>query len=253
MTGAGSGIGRHYAEQLAATYGYNLLLVSNRPDELEQAAAEITARYGVRTQTLTLDLSLPDAAEEVFRFAEQEEMQVEVLVNNAGMLIFDRFTNVDPERIDTLLGLHVLTMGKLCRLFGAEMAKRGKGYILNMSSMTAWTPLPTIQVYNASKQFVLQLSRSLWYEMMPQGVHILAVAPGSTNTGLLPFPEKMGRLLLRLGITMQPERLVRGALKKLFGSRKKVYMPGVWNYVAVPALKHLPDRLIFYALRRLKP
>ena len=251
VTGASSGIGVRYAEQLAADYGYDLLLVSNQPAELEQVARRIESESRVQTRTLTLDLAAETAAEQVFGFAESEKMEVEVLVNNAGILVFDLLNRIPLGRIETLLGLHVVTLTKLCRLFGESMRRRGRGFILNMSSMTAWTALPTIQAYNATKNYVLQLSRSFWYEMMPAGVHVLAVTPGSTNTGLLPFPEQYARLLLRLGITMEPETLVRRALRQLFNTRKKVYLPGGWNRLTVPVLKHLPDRLIERILKKL--
>lgn len=240
----------HYAEQLARDYGYNLLLVSNQPAELEIAAERLQSTYKIRVQTLDLDLSLTDAAEQVWAFTQEEKMQVEVLINNAGMLIFDSFNSVDTSRLKTLLSLHTMTVCKLCRLFGEAMVARGKGFILNMSSMTAWTALPTIQTYNATKNFVLQFSRSLWYEMQPHGVHVLAVTPGSTNTGMLPFPEKLGRIFLRTGVTQEPEALVRKALKRLFFSKKKVFLPGVWNRMAVPLLKHLPDWLVLALYKR---
>ncbi len=251
VTGASSGIGVHYAEQLAQ-YGYDLLLVSNQPVQLQQVADDIHARHGVQTWSLDINLALPDAAEQLFAFAQERQMDVEVLVNNAGMLIFDVLTRTDIRRMETLLQLHVVTMTKLCRLFGETMKTRGKGFIINMSSMTAWTALPTIQLYNATKNYVLQFSRSLWYELQPYGVHVLAVAPGSTNTGLLPFPERFGRLLLRVGITMEPDVLVRRALKKLFRTRRKVYLAGAWSYLIVPILKHLPDRLVFFVMRKMK-
>jgi len=105
-------------------------------------------------------------------------------------------------------------------------------------------------VYNASKAYLLNLSRSLWYEMMPHGVHVLAVAPGSTDTSLLPFPEPLARWFRRLGITMSPDRLVRRALRLLFRSRRKVCMPGIWNCLTVPFLRLLPDRLVLSLFRR---
>lgn len=252
VTGASSGIGVHYAEQLAADYHYDLLLVSNQPAELCEVAETLHARYGVQTLTLAMDLAKRDAAEELFNFAEENKIETEVLVNNAGILVFDVLTHTAPEKVETILHLHVLTLTKLCRLFGEEMSKRRKGFILNMSSMTAWTALPTIPLYNATKNYVLQFSRSLWYEYEPQGIHVLAVAPGSTNTGLLPFPPKLARVLLCTGITMQPATLVHRALHRLFCTKRKVYLAGGWNVLAVPVLKHLPDRLVLYLLRRLK-
>ena len=251
VTGASSGIGVHYAEQLARDYGYDLLLVSNQPEALQNVADDLHKRFGVHTLALPLDLSQLDAAEQVLAFSRDKQLDVEVLVNNAGMLIFSTLTDTDPKRMEVLLQLHVVTLSKLCRLFGEEMIKRGKGFIINMSSMTAWTALPTIPLYNATKNFVLIFSKSLWYEMMPHGVHVLAVAPGSTNTGLLPFPEQFGRFLLRIGVTMQPETLVWRALRRLFRTKHKVYLAGAWSYVTVPLLKHLPDGLIFFVMKKM--
>ena len=243
-------MGLEFARQLAAK-GYNLLMVSNE-EAIHQRAEELrSAQPDLQIVSLVRDLSQQNSARELYEYAYAQKMEVEVLVNNAGMLVFDLFNRVEMSRLETLLGLHIVTTCLLCRLFGEQMAKRGKGYILNMASMTAWTALPTIQTYNATKIFVLQFSRSLWYELMPQGVHVLAVCPGSTNTGLLPFPPKWARLLLRMGITMEPDRLVRGALKRLLKTKQKVYLPGLWNYIALPVLKHLPDRLVFYVLRKL--
>ena len=251
VTGASSGIGLHYAEQLARDYHYDLLLVSNQPAELQHVAEDLHARFGVKTHALPMDLAATDAAEQVFQFSQENQMEVEVLVNNAGILVFDLLTQTDPKRMEVIMHLHVVTLTKLCRLFGEVMAARGKGFIINMSSMTAWTALPTIPLYNATKSYVLAFSKSLWYEVMPNGVHVLGVAPGSTNTGLLPFPEKFGRFLLRIGVTMQPETLVRRALRRLFHTKRKVYLAGAWSYVTVPLLKHLPDGLIFFVMRKI--
>lgn len=251
VTGASSGIGLHYAEQLARDYKYDLLLVSNQPAELQQVADDLHRRFGITTYALPMDLSALDAAEQVFAFSREKQMDVEVLVNNAGMLIFDLLTRTDPKRMEVILHLHIVTLTKLCRLFGETMSARSKGYIINMSSMTAWTSLPTIPLYNATKNYVLTFSKSLWYELKPCGVHVLAVAPGSTNTGLLPFPPKFGHFLLRIGVTMQPDTLVRRALRRLFRTKHKVYLAGAWSYVTVPLLKHLPDRLIFFVMRKM--
>ncbi len=71
-----------------------------------------------------------------------------------------------------MLNLHMICVAKMTRLFGEQMAQRGKGYILNMSSMSAWMAMPGIQTYNATKAFIYNLSKSLWYEFKPLGVHI---------------------------------------------------------------------------------
>lgn len=257
VTGASSGIGLRYATALARDYKYNIVLVSNQEQELEQVAHDLRNKFQVEAETLFTDLSAIDAAENVYRFCQEKGLFIEVLVNNAGMLIFERLVNVSPKRLQTLLMLHVVTMTKLCQLFAKDMIAAHqndpsqKGYILNMSSMSAWMAMPGIQCYNATKGYVLNFSRSLWYELMPEGIHVLAMTPGSTDTGLLPFSEKFGRLLRRVGITMPPERLVKRALYVLFHTHRKRCMPGGWNYIIVPIINHLPDWVVRIAMPKL--
>ncbi len=253
VTGASSGIGLQYATQLARDYHTDLLLVSNQERELNDVAAHLTTTYGVKAVAHYADLGLPNAAEEIFAFACDNGLQIDVLINNAGVLLFRPLCSTPMPKIETLLTLHVLTLTKLCRLFGEEMCRRGNGYILNMSSMTAWMTMPGIQCYNASKAYVLNFSKAIWYEFGRKGVRVLAVTPGTINTSLFDLPEKMRKLLLAFGIAMQPETLVRKALKKLFTSKRKAYLPGAWNFIIVPIISHLPDWFVLRAMKKLKP
>ena len=100
--------------------------------------------------------------------------------------------------------------------------------------------------------YVLSFSKSMWYEMRPHHVRVLAVTPGSTDTGLLPFGKGFGKVLRFFGITMPPEKLVNRALKVLFKRRKKTCMPGAWNYIIVPIINHLPDWLVLTAMKFIK-
>lgn len=257
VTGASSGIGLRYVTALARDYGYNIVLVSNQEKELLQVAQTLTEQYHVSTLTLCTDLSAPDAADVVHQFCVDHLLQIEVLINNAGMLIFERLVNVSPQRLNTLLMLHVVTLTRLTQLFAKDMVEAHnqdadrRGYILNMSSMSAWMAMPGIQCYNATKGYVLNFSRSLWYELKPEGIHVLAMTPGSTDTGLLPFGPKFGNLLRRVGITMPPERLVNRALYVLFHTYRKRCMPGAWNYIIVPIINHLPDWVVKIAMPKL--
>lgn len=266
MTGASSGIGLQYATQLARCYHYDLVLVSNQEKELQEVASRLAADYGVRTIAYYADLSKQEAAEEVHAFCEAQQIEVDVLINNAGMLIFNPLCKTPMPKVQTIMMLHMVTLTKMCKLFGQDMIDRAKaweatngakkdaprGYILNMSSMTAWMAMPGIQCYNATKGYVLGFSKSLWYEMKQYGIHVMAMTPGSTDTGLLPFTPGFGRLLKAVGITMSPEKLVRKALHALFHSNKKRCMPGAWNYIIVPIINHLPDWVVFTAMKRFK-
>lgn len=252
VTGASRGIGLRYATALARDYHYNILLVSNQEQELQLAAQSITDQCHVSTLSVCLNLAEMTAANQVYDFCMQKALEVEVLVNDAGMLIFNPLCATPQAKIETMLMLHMVTLTKLCQLFAPQMAERGKGFILNMSSMTAWMAMPGIQCYNATKSYVLNFSKSFWYEMRRVGVHVLAVTPGSTDTGLLPFDPAFAKLLRVAGITMSPERLVNRALHVLFRTRRKTCMPGAWNRIIVPIINHLPDWVVFAAMKRLK-
>lgn len=248
VTGASSGIGLQYATQLARDYHSDLLLVSNQEQELNQVATDLAANYGVRTIAHFADLSLPDAAETLFAYCQDEHLQVDVLINNAGVFFFNPYCETSMRRIDLMLQLHVVTVAKLCRLFGEEMAARGNGYILNMSSMSAWMAMPGIQTYNATKAFIYNFSKSLWYELKPKGVHVTVMTPGAVDTALFGLSPKLRKVAVALTVSIPPEKLVRRALKKLFKG-KKADMPGVINHLSTPLLKHTPDWLVFLVMK----
>ena len=258
VTGASSGIGLQYATALARDYHSDLLLVSNQKEELSRVAADLAAQYGVKTTAHFADLSLPDAAENLFQWTKDQGLVVDVLINNAGVFFFNPYIETSMKRIELMLQLHVITVAKLTRLFAEDMAKRSdsyqaagrsmKGYILNMSSMSAWMAMPGIQTYNASKAFIYNFSKSLWYEFKPLGVGITVMAPGAVDTALFGLSPKLRKLAVNLTVSIPPEKLVKRALKKLF-KNKKADTPGFLNWLATPLLKHTPDWLLFLAMK----
>ena len=256
VTGASSGIGLQYATSLARDYHSDLLLVSNQQEELDCVAADLAAKYGVKTTAHFADLSLPDAAEQLFVWTKENNFTVDVLINNAGVFFFNPYIETSMKRIELMLRLHVMTVAKLTRLFAEDMAKRSvsdsglpmKGYILNMSSMSAWMAMPGIQTYNASKAFIYNFSKSLWYEFKPLGVGITVMAPGAVDTALFGLSPKLRKLAVNLTVSIPPEKLVTRALKKLF-KNKKADTPGFLNWLATPLLKHTPDWILFLAMK----
>ena len=164
VTGASSGIGLAYAKELARR-GYDLLVVSNEQERLQRVAAELSDAFGVRVLPLYMDLARAEAARELYDYCQQMQLDIEVLVNNAGIFFFDDLTEVAASRIEKMILLHIQTVTMLCHYFGGAMRRRGRGYILNMSSLSAWTPAPGISVYAASKSYLRKLSQMLRYEL----------------------------------------------------------------------------------------
>jgi short-subunit dehydrogenase len=264
ITGASSGIGLEYAKQLARDYHTDLLLVSNQEQEQKQVAADLASQYGVKAIALYADLSKQDAAEQLHQYCIDNNLVVDILVNNAGVFFFNPYCETSMKRIELILNLHMITVAKLCRLFGEDMINRQlteeettqticgksrkKGYILNMSSMSAWMAMPGIQSYNATKAFIYNFSKSLWYELKPKGVNITVMTPGAVDTALFGLAPHLRRLAVNLTVSIPPEKLVKRALKKMFRG-KKADMPGVINHLCTPLLKHTPDWLVFLVMR----
>ena len=170
------------------------------------------------------------------------------------------------KRISLMLNLHMVTVSKLCRLFGEDMIARQltdeeqaqticgkprrKGYILNMSSMSAWMAMPGIQTYNATKAFIYNFSKSLWYELKLKGVNITVMTPGAVDTALFGLAPNLRRLAVNLRVSIPPEKLVKRALRSMFRG-KKADMPGVINHLFTPILKHTPDWLVFFVIKHI--
>ena len=251
VTGASSGIGLQYATQLARDYHCDLLLVSNQQNELEQVAKDLATAYGVKTLAHFADLSIPDAAEQLHDWCLANKYETDILINNAGVFFFNEYCQTDLRRIELMLQLHVMTVAKMTRLYAADMCARRRGYILNMSSMSAWMAMPGIQTYNASKAFIYNFSKALWYELKPYNVHITVMTPGAVDTGLFGLAPNLRKLAVALTVSIPPEKLVKRALKKMF-TGKKADMPGVLNHLFTPLLKHTPDWMLFLAQKKLK-
>lgn len=226
-------MGLEYARQLAGR-GYDLVLVSNREDELATAVQALSA-FPVSVRTYFQDLALSDSADTLFgRYMADYKEPPSVLVNNAGMFFFKELQPEDLPRVQAMINLHVNTVTRLTILFGAEMKKRGSGYILNMSSMAARIPAPGISIYSSTKSFLRTFGKSYYFELRPYGVSLTTVCPAAIATPLYRLDEKNMRLGIKLGIIKTPEKLCRKALRAMF-RRRCICSPSFLN-VWLPAL-----------------
>lgn len=250
VTGASSGIGLEYAKALAEK-GYDMLIVSNQEKEIQETAVRLSEQFHVSVWPLYMNLAEENAAQQLWQYTRDHNFMVDLLVNNAGVFFFNELTNTDSNRIALMLDLHVRTLTLMCRLFAEDMKKRGSGRIINMSSMSAWMAMPGISTYNATKAYILNLSRSLWYELKPYGVTVTAICPGAVDTGLYGLSDYWRRVAVSLGVSMKPQRLVQIALEKSEKGKKQV-MPGWINHLFLPLLKHLPDWAVYAVIKRIK-
>jgi short-subunit dehydrogenase len=242
ITGASSGIGRCYAHELARR-GYNIIAVSNQEHELAAVAEELRTTYNITAHHIYTDLATADAAKSIFDRCEAEGWQVEILVCNAGMLLFSTLLRTEPKRLETIVALHCTTTTLLCRYFGEVMKQRGKGRILLMSSSTAWLPYPTIAHYGATKAYIKNLAFALWYELHRHGVSVTAVFPGAVDTPFYNLRPTWRKWFVRLGIMHRPETIARRGIRAMMCGRRRL-TPGLFTKFVVVVCAILPARVL---------
>lgn len=247
VTGASSGCGYEYARVLAAK-GYDLLIVSNE-ESIHEKAQLIRNDFPVHVVSLVRNLGTQDAAKELYAYCVSTGIDIEVLINNAGVY-HDRDFIEDSEGFNTLImNLHMHTPAMLLYYFGKDMIKRGKGYILNMCSVTAGIAVQRLGSYSATKAFLRNFTRSLHVELKSRGVIVTDVTPGAINTGLYnlkPWATKIGKVL---GYIVEPDYLARRAVNAMFRGRAKISIPGVWNVVLLVLVALIPTCLLRFIRR----
>lgn len=242
ITGASSGIGRHYAIEMAAR-GYNIIAVSNQPQELDATAEELRREYGVEARSLCCDLAREDAALEIYNYTRSQGLEVEILICNAGMLLFSTLVNTAPESLTKIITLHCTTTTLLCRYYGQRMKELRRGRILIMSSSTAWLPYPTISHYSATKAYLKSFGSALWYELHRSGVSVTLLFPGAVDTPFYNLSDKLRRKFVLLGVMMRPERIACRGVRAMFRGRRRV-TPGLFTKLVVALCAILPARVL---------
>ncbi len=176
VTGASSGIGEVMARKLAAA-GVTVVVVARRTDRLEALAAEFD-----RVEVMTADLlTMKGQRATAARIADNDH-PIELVVNNAGFGSNGLFHELDADRLADEVELNVAALTHLSHAALAAMVPRGRGWLLNVSSVASFQPAPKLAVYAATKAYVTSLSESLHEEVKPYGVHVTALCPGLTKT-----------------------------------------------------------------------
>jgi uncharacterized protein len=180
VTGASSGLGAEFAQQLGAR-GSNLVLVARSADRLASLAESLRARYPVTVTVLPADLSRPDEVGRVAAFTGTSE--IHLLVNNAGFGTYGSFVGLDPAREHTEMMVNAVAPVDLAHAVLPGMLTRGSGGIITVASSIAFQPSPRHAVYGATKAFMLAFSEALWAETRGTGVRVVALCPGPVATG----------------------------------------------------------------------
>lgn len=184
ITGASAGIGESLARCFAAD-GHRLVLVARSADKLEALADRLAAEHGSKVWVMPADLGQPDAARALATQLKRKRIAIDVLVNNAGVLEHGAFAAIPGPRHQAMIDLNITGLTAMLTQFLPRMLKRGHGRILNVASIGAFQPVPSLATYAATKAYVLSLTESLAEELRGSGVTITALCPGITATGML--------------------------------------------------------------------
>ena len=181
VTGASSGIGYELAK-LFAKDGKNVVIVARSQDKLEDLKTEIENKYGTSVRVLVKDLSDPTSPQEIFAELEKEDINVDVLVNNAGFAVYGKFAETDWEKESEMIQVNTTSLTHLTKLFLKNMLENRSGYIMNVASAVGFVSAPMFSVYAATKSHVLHFTEALANELKGTGITVTCLCPGTTET-----------------------------------------------------------------------
>jgi short-subunit dehydrogenase len=250
ITGASNGIGLELAK-IHASKGDDLVLVARNIKRLDELKAEILKQYKVNIYNINKDLSLPDAAQEVYDETKKQNIRIDYLINNAGFGEFGMFTETDWNKELQMINLNITALTQFTKLFLKDMVQRRSGKIMNVASTAAFQSGPTMAVYFATKAYVLSFSEAIANEVSNQGVTVTILCPGATESGF------------QAAAAMEDSGLVKG--RKLPTSKevaeygyaammkgKTVAIHGLMNYIMANSVRFVPRSFVVKLTRKIQ-
>jgi short-subunit dehydrogenase len=225
VTGAASGLGYEFAVLLAKD-SYNLILIDIDSENLEGIKKELENLYQTQVTILVKDLSIAEIADEIYK--EIQDKSIDVLINNAGFGLFGTFSKTKWQRESAMLHLHIMTTTHLTKLLLNGMVERGKGRILNISSLAAFQPGPLMAIYYASKAYILSFSEAIANELKGTGVTVTVLCPGQTKTSFQQVVSKQNcdnKISFNMACPVQVAKYGYNAMMQ----GKTVVVPGFFN------------------------
>jgi len=238
ITGASSGIGRAFAQALAA-HKMDVILVARSQERLHTLATQLSDQYHVQAEVIASDLSQEYAALALQQEVERRGLGIDLLVNNAGFALNGSFETLSAESDHQQVMVDVTTVVDLAHAFVPSLLARGNGAIINIASTAAFQPLPYMAVYGASKAFVLSFSQALAEEYRERGLRVLALCPGATETDFFTIAGEAASV----GRRRTPEQVVVTGLHALEQGRSMV-IDGFFNELLAQMPRFFPRRFI---------
>jgi uncharacterized protein len=249
ITGASSGIGAELAA-LFAQGGFHLVLVARNAVQLHRLAETLRGEHGVTVAVYAQDLSTPQAPDDILRMLRAQHIQINILVNNAGVGLLGRFAELDDTAQTQMMHLNMVALTRLTRLLLPAMLQHAHGRILNVASTAAFQPGPMMAVYYATKAYVLSLSEALAEELRGTGVTVTALCPGPTTTNFQQTASMGSPRLFQVLRRMQANAVARAGYRGLFRGRRLV-IPGIANLLLAWLVRCSPRRLVTASVQRM--
>lgn len=240
VTGASSGIGRQLAMDLAKA-GYASILLARREQQLLELQKEISDRYKIHCLTLPLDLAADDAMENIISFIRLHDVEISVLINNAGFGDHSPFEEADIKKLTAMINLNCT---KLVELTHAMVPLMPKGsYIMNVASLAGFMPGPLMTVYYATKAFVLSFSQALHTELLPLKISSSALCPGPVHTEFGKVASTGGVAAFNSISAQNVEEVSALALKQMF-KRRQIILTHPTHNIVVFLLRLVPRSIV---------
>jgi short-subunit dehydrogenase len=249
ITGASGGIGLELA-RIHALKGDNLVLIARSSEKLDEVKRELETGFKIEVLNIVKDLSVKDAAKEIFDEVKGKNIAIDYLVNNAGFGDFGLFAGCDWDKQERMINLNITALTHLMRLFLPGMIERGGGKILNVASLASFLPGPTMSVYFASKAFVLSFSEAINNEVKGKGVSVTALCPGSTESNF--HAVAMNDPNLEEDRKMQSAKVVAEIGYRAMMKGKPFVIPGFKNAFSVFLVRFLPREFITKMARKIQ-
>lgn len=252
ITGASAGLGWEFASQLAARAA-SLVLVARRVERLEKLRSELTGRFpNLHVRVRATDLSDRSQLEELYEWLDREKIDLDLLVNNAGLGDLGAFATTDPRRVDEMILVNVLAVTSLTRRLLPSMIAQRRGAILNVSSSAGFLPIPDFAVYAATKAYVTSFSEALRAGLRGTGVSVCTLCPGPVHTEFQEVASRPGRKV-KPGpgpdfLHISVEQVVRDALTALEADRPLV-IPGFAMKLGMFLVRMTPMSILRWASR----
>lgn len=243
VTGASSGIGEAIAYQLAEM-GFPIIVTARRKERLDKLKDRITAAFAVSVVVIEADLAVMGAGEALFAQVMAKQLEVEIVVNNAGVGCQGNFDEIDRVEVERMLLLNIHALTDLTMLFARYFKNRGAGSVLQVASLASFIDTPYVSAYAATKAYVRSFSNAIRYELRKTQVTVTVLYPGITRTEFLEVANAKTPKSMEISL-LSAEDVAKAGIRGMIKGKRKV-IPGKINQINAFFSAILPDRWITF-------